>query len=46
MYKNHTLPFKSLGLVRPINMFESLLSSPRLNLFDQKYSKIVKYYYI
>ncbi len=40
------LPFKSLGSVR---FFErTLLRSPRLHLFDQKYSKnriIVKYYW-
>ncbi len=40
-------PFECLGTVR-FFMFLSLLCSPRLHLFDQKYSKnsnIVKYYY-
>ncbi len=41
--------FKSLGLVIFFMYFErSLLFTPRLDLFDQKYGKtsnIVKYYY-
>ncbi len=32
----HTLLFKSLGSVRIFNVFESLLCSPRLHLFNKK----------
>ncbi len=40
----YTLLFKRLGPIK-IFVFEGwLLCSPRLHLFDQKYSKIVKYY--
>ncbi len=43
----HILFFKSLGSLRFfIYLFESVLCSPRMHLFDQKYSKnstIVKY---
>ncbi len=28
-----------------LNVFDSLLCSPRLYLFDEKYSNIVKYYF-
>ncbi len=40
----NTLPYKSLGKIFLI--ISSLLCSPRLHLFDRKYSNIVKYYAI
>lgn len=48
--KIYMLPFKSLGLVRFFNCFFlfKVFCSPKLQLFDQEYSKycnIVKYYY-
>ncbi len=46
--KDYTLSFKSLGLVRFVNVFDRSHScSPKLHLFDLKYSKnsnIVKYW--
>ncbi len=40
-----TLLFKMLGSVGFLNVFDSLLCSQSLHLFDQIYRNIVKYYY-
>ncbi len=46
----HMFPIESLDMhsVQKFGLVKSVLRSPRLHLFDQKYSKnsnIVKYYY-
>ncbi len=45
---NLKINLKSLGSAGFLNVFKRSLCSPRLHLFDQKYSKnsnIVEYYY-